>query len=184
MDKRKKEIIEKIASVQPRNYWNTSGKEREFMRSLQDPDTTAIPKKEFPHCKSCKKSEYKILKTYQQLCDIECQRCGLITMGVQGRITKEPENPWWIDSPEHGYCFWRWLQDKSTPDGKMEPMQQGEIAKLFGCSATKIHFIIKEAIQKIKAKGLDEVLVDYASSDPQNEAIRPDVSKYDSDSDD
>lgn len=149
MDKDKRESIKKLNSIKPRNYWNTSGSAREFMRSKEDPDFTAIPTKD-----------------------------------ANGRITKEPENPWWIDSPEHGYCFWTWLKDKSFADGKMEPMQQGEIAKLFGCSATKIHFIIKEAIEKIKAKGLDSVLSDYASHEPKGEAIRPDVSKYDNESDD
>lgn len=85
----------------------------------------------------------------------------------KGRITREPENEWWIDSPEDNYCFWQWVQRNSTPDGKMEPMQQNEIAKLFGCSPTKIHFIIKEALNKLKAKNLHLILKDYALTEPE-----------------
>lgn len=88
----------------------------------------------------------------------------------RGRITREPDNEWWIDSKEDNYCFWQWLARNSSPDGRMEPLQQNEIAKLFGCSPTKIHFIIKEAINKLKAKGLHLVLKDYIVSDPTDGA--------------
>lgn len=148
MNERKREALKKLSKVQARNYWNTSGINREFMRSDKDPDPECTPQKD-----------------------------------ARGRIAKEPINPWWIDSPESGYCFWKWLRERSTPDGKMEPMQQHEIARHLGCSATKIHFIIKEAIRKIKIEGYDEILSEHLGSDPGREQIRPSASEYESDSD-
>jgi hypothetical protein len=85
-----------------------------------------------------------------------------------GRIIKEPDNEWWINSERDGYCFWRWIQRNSLPDGRMDAMQQNEIAKLFGCSATKIHFIIKEAIEKLKNNGNIDLLKDFLEPDVLN----------------
>lgn len=147
MNERKKEALKKLEKVKARNYWNTSGSKREFMRSKEDPDPECVPNKD-----------------------------------PRGRIAKEPVNPWWIDSPDHGYCFWKWVKDRSTSDGKMDPLQQHEIARLLGCSATKIHFIIKEAIKKIKDQGFDEILGEYVGAEASNEPIRPDVSGFDEDS--
>lgn len=79
----------------------------------------------------------------------------------KGRIVKEPECPWWIDSVEHNYCFWAYVRANSTPDGKMDPMMQNEIAKMLGCSSTKIHFILKEAIAKIKNGPYAYILEDF-----------------------
>lgn len=92
----------------------------------------------------------------------------------KGRVTKEPECPWWIDSPEHNYCFWSYVRANSSPDGQMEPMMQNEIAKMLGCSSTKIHFILKEAIEKIKKGPYAHILEDFADGlDSKGEAPEP-----------
>jgi hypothetical protein len=184
MNNSKREVLKRLEKTQPRNYWNTSGKDRQFMRSAKDPDPTCEPEKQIVPCQKCQSTDLEITRVKGPAFDVKCRTCSHEMLGVHGRITKEPENEWWIDSPEHGYCFWKFIQDKSTPDGKMEPMQQNEIAKYFGCSATKIHFILKQAIAKIKAQGLDEVLKDFTSIEPTGEAIRPTITNYDSDSED
>lgn len=65
------------------------------------------------------------------------------------RVTSEGECPWWINSPEHNYCFWKYIHDKSTPDGAMQELVQADLAKLFGWSNTKTHFAIKEALKEL-----------------------------------
>lgn len=97
----------------PRNYWNTSGKGKEYL-----PEET--PLENIPEFTS------------------------------DGRVSKEPKNPWWINSPEHHYCFWTYIDSISNPDGTMEPLLQADIAKLFGCSSTKVHFMLKEALDHLK----------------------------------
>lgn len=67
-----------------------------------------------------------------------------------GRITSDPECEWWINSEKHGYCFWRYIRDKSKPDGSMKELLQSDLAVLFGCSSTKIHFILKEAMKELE----------------------------------
>lgn len=90
-----------------------------------------------------------------------------------GRIIKEPQNEWWIDSAQDNYCFWQYVQRNSLPDGRMEALQQNEIAKLFGCSATKIHFLLKSAIQKLKESGEIEHLKDFLEVDVLKEYDTP-----------
>lgn len=143
----KKRAFERLKSVEPRNYWNTSGAGKDTFP--EKPDPKSIPKKT-----------------------------------KEGRIPTEPENPWWIDSEEDMYDFWVWLDRNSTPDGKMESMQQAEIAKLLGCSPTKIHFIIKEAIQKLKDNNLHYILLEHMGEDPSGEAITINAADYDSDDSD
>lgn len=67
---------------------------------------------------------------------------------------------WWINSKEHGYCFWKFLREKSSPDGVMEELVQSELAQLFGYSNTKTHFVLKEAIRELK-----EALADHGIED-------------------
>jgi hypothetical protein len=67
----------------------------------------------------------------------------------QGRVLQEPKDEWWINSKEHNYCFWSFIRSRSQPDGTMEPLLQSEIAELFGCSSTKVHFMLKEAMDKL-----------------------------------
>jgi hypothetical protein len=90
-----------------------------------------------------------------------------------GRVLKEPECPWWIDSEKHQYCYWRWVQSQSTIDGKMDPLPQNEIAKLFGCSSTKIHFVVKESVQKLQANGYAKILTEflYDNTDTSTDGI-------------
>lgn len=66
-----------------------------------------------------------------------------------GRIQNEPECPWWINSEAHNYCFWKYIKDKSSPQGVMPELVQSELADLFGWSNTKTHFILKQAIEDL-----------------------------------
>ena len=80
----------------------------------------------------------------------------------KGKIVKEPDCEWWIDSAEHNYCFWNYVQANSAPDGRMDPMMQNDIAKMLGCSSTKIHFILKEALEKIRNGPYAYILEEFA----------------------
>lgn len=65
------------------------------------------------------------------------------------RVQDEPECVWWINSPDHNYCFWKYVNDKSNVDGVMPELVQSDLAHLFGWSNTKTHFVLKEAIQEL-----------------------------------
>lgn len=124
---RKLKLITTPVDVQPRNYWNTSGKNKEFFPTEPNPDS--IP-----------------------------------TFNKHGRVIQEPKNEWWINSRDHQFCFWSYIKEKSQPDGTMEPLLQSEIAKLMGCSITKLHHMLKEAMALLTSddnlkvlQGLDEL---------------------------
>lgn len=143
IEKRKKVALKRLTTVEPRNYWNTSGKDREFFPNK--PSTNSVP-----------------------------------LFDDNGKVVKEPKNPWWINSKEDQYDFWIWLVNNTNPDGTMEGLQQSEIARLLGCSATKVHFIIKNAIEKLKQNDLHWVLLDYMSTEPENvDSPEIDISSYD-----
>lgn len=76
----------------------------------------------------------------------------------------DAECDWWINSPQHGFCFWTYVKDKSGPDGSMNELVQSEIAELMGWSNTKTHFMLKTAIQELvetlKANKAHELLGD------------------------
>jgi hypothetical protein len=132
IEKQRKAALRRLKTVEPRNYWNTSGKNREFFHAKPNPNSVPL-------------------------------------RDENGKIVKDPKNPWWIDSKDDQYDFWIWLDRNSNPDGSMDGLQQNEIAKLLGCSATKVHFIIKNAIEKLKDNGLHWVLLDYIQAEPEME---------------
>lgn len=108
-------LVEKeleLSNLKARNYWNTTGKNKEYFPT--EPRPESIP-----------------------------------TFNKQERVLQEPQDEWWINSRDHNFCFWSYLRDKSQPDGTMEPLLQSEIADLFGCSSTKVHFMLKEAMDKL-----------------------------------
>jgi hypothetical protein len=88
---------------------------------------------------------------------------GKPVKNARGRVVQEPACPWWIDSEKHNYCFWKFIQENSLPNGKMDSLLQNEIAQTFGCSSTKIHFIVKDAVQKLKASDKKGVLAELSS---------------------
>lgn len=59
------------------------------------------------------------------------------------------DDPWWINSKKHGYCFWRYIIDISHK-GYMEELAQVELAHLLDCSNTKAHFLLKEAMDELE----------------------------------
>lgn len=89
---------------------------------------------------------------YDYLPETPCQY-GKVTRDKEGKLIKEADCEWYIESEKDNYCFWTFIKRKSDPEGNMLPMLQSEIAELFGCSPTKIHFIIKDAMQKLKDNG-------------------------------
>lgn len=130
-------LINTLPEVQPRNYWNTSGKNLEYFPT--EPRANSTP-----------------------------------TLNKQGRVIQEPKDDWWINSKKHQYCFWTYLRDKSQPDGTMEPLLQSEISELFGCSSTKIHFMLREAMGRLTIPENMEILqnlFDLTEDDPGEDNI-------------
>jgi len=124
-----------------RTYWNTVGADKEFYP--KEPRPESIPQ--------------TIVKTIK---------------GVEKTIVvKEPKDEWWINSKKDNYCFWSYIKRNSHSDGKMEPLLQSEIAELFGCSSTKVHFILKEALENLLGSvHLDDIgdLFEESQKDPED----------------
>ena len=74
---------------------------------------------------------------------------GIPEKSKDNRIIKSPHCDWWINSPKHNYCFWRFIQDKSNPDGSMKELVQSDLAKLFGWSSAKTSVMLKEATEEL-----------------------------------
>lgn len=135
MSDKKFTLIHSPVDVEARNYWNTSGKNKEFFPTEPTPDS-------------------------------------LPTLNKHGRVLAEPKNEWWVNSKDHHYCFWTYLRDKSQLDGTMEPLLQSEIARLMGCSVTKLHFLLKEAMSKLEAPENMKILIslnELAEPEPTEE---------------
>lgn len=79
-------------------------------------------------------------------------------LNKQGRVIQEPIDEWWINSKDHHFCFWTFIQANSQQDGTMEPLLQSEIAELFGCSSTKVHFMLKEAMDRLTSEENMQIL--------------------------
>lgn len=90
-------------------------------------------------------------------------------LSEDGRILKEPKNEWWINSKDHHFCFWKYVESMSNMDGTMEPLLQADIAKLFGCSSTKVHFMLKEALENLKQK--IEEYQSFSEADLEEDAL-------------
>ena len=66
----------------------------------------------------------------------------------EGKKSVKLETPscdWWINSPEHNYCFWSYITDNSRPDGSMKEHTQSELSKLLKIPESKLHILCKEA---------------------------------------
>lgn len=88
---------------------------------------------------------------------------------VDTNPTEESQCVWYVNSPEHGNCFWAYIRDKSGPDGSMNELVQLDIAKLLGWSSTKTHFAMKQAmielVEALKANNAHQFLQN-GSEDP------------------
>jgi len=80
------------------------------------------------------------------------EECELGQQSARARSDAKVPCEWSINSKEHNYCFWKWLRANSHKDGTMRPMMQSEIADQMGCSSTKVHFILKDGIKKLKKR--------------------------------
>ena len=102
----------------------------------------------------------------------------------QGKGTEEPACPWWLNSAEHNFCFWKFVRDKSDQDGVMKELVQSELAELFGWSNTKTHFMLKQAIaeltEALKAHGAIELLADIDSEEYDSQSV-PDLDEIKTD---
>lgn len=88
--------------------------------------------------------------------------CECVTLGA--------ESDWFINAPEYRNCFWRWVAEKSLPNGEMKPLFQHEIAEFLECSPTKVHFTIKESVEKLKQSEYLPYLAEALSGDVQSES--------------
>lgn len=68
---------------------------------------------------------------------------------------------WSVNSKEHNYCFWRWIQDNSLPNGKFESLTQNETAALIGGPPNKVQATVKEALEKLKKSEYLPLLAEY-----------------------
>lgn len=73
-------------------------------------------------------------------------------LGKYSAETKDVEKgcPWYINSSEDNYCFWKWVRRVSNEDGFMEPLLQHEITTLLNYSGTKVHSAYREALEKLR----------------------------------
>lgn len=66
--------------------------------------------------------------------------------GVKGERLHEDKCPWYIDSEEHGYCFWIYSLDTKTQEEK----NLTEVAKLLKTSINNVRLIEIGALAKIE----------------------------------
>lgn len=90
----------------------------------------------------------------------DCPKQSSINKKVKSQ--DETSCDWWINSPDHGYCFWAFVHERSSPDGSMPELVQSEIAELMGWSNTKTHFMLKtamaELVEALKANDAKELI--------------------------
>lgn len=85
--------------------------------------------------------------------------CSVGEQSIKTPDSQKPPCEWAINSKEHNYCFWRWVQSQSASDGQMPEHMQGEMSELLGMSSTKVHSTLKDAFKKLKKnKGLTVLL--------------------------
>jgi len=107
---------------------------------------------------------------YEYLPETPCKH-GKVERNEEGKLVKEASCEWYIESERDNYCFWSFIKRKSDPEGNMRPMLQSEIAEKFGCSPTKIHFIIKDAMKKLKDNGYLEYLRQLSDNIPNEDEM-------------
>lgn len=66
------------------------------------------------------------------------------------RDTEDAGCPWGIASAEHGYCFWRYLHERSDADGRMEPIPDKEICALLCITQGTLERTLASALAKAK----------------------------------
>lgn len=98
------------------------------------------------------KPDLKLIKTELEACPVH--GFSPFCLNKKPRVlTKEDLNcHWWINSEKHNYCFWTYIQDRSTEDGSMPELIQSQLAKLLGWSNTKTYFVLKQAMEELVSK--------------------------------
>lgn len=64
-------------------------------------------------------------------------------------------------SKEHNYCFWRYVNDESLPNGRMPELNQKEVGELLGLCPTTVHFTVKAGKEKLKESELANIVEEY-----------------------
>lgn len=111
---------------------------------------------------------------------------GIPEKSKDKRIIKPPTCAWWVNSPDHNYCFWKYVRDKSSPDGSMKELVQSDLAKLFGWSSAKTQTMMKEAMDELiqafqdhdLSTELGDVSENYEYSDVDTDDDPPDRFDY------
>jgi len=92
--------------------------------------------------------------------------CPLGKAGAETKGDHKKGCAWYINSFEDHYCFWTWLRRVSNDEGSFEPLLQHQMSKLMGVSGTKIHFILKEAMENLqKSKEFEDLKAIAQSSE-------------------
>lgn len=90
---------------------------------------------------------------------------GKPKLNSKGEVTEEPKCPWNINSEKDCYCFWKYIKTHSTPEGKMDDLNQKEISELLDCSLASVHILIRDGIKNLKNKDNSEVLEELNSEE-------------------
>ncbi len=110
-------------------------------------------------------------------CSKKCQNtCPLNNKSVNNEEETQEQCIWWINSPDHNYCFWDYVKNKSSIDGSMLELSQSEIAQLMGWSNTKTHFMLKDAMVELVDALNQNKAKELLSQDPEQIV---DVTTYD-----
>lgn len=99
----------------------------------------------------------------KKLDSMPCSGCDLGRLSLNTPEEQTPPCDWSINSEEHHFCFWKFVQDTSLPDGRMDNLMQNQISQLMNTTAPDIHFLLKEAVAKLQKTEHLEVLQDYYS---------------------
>jgi len=83
------------------------------------------------------------------------------TEGKRKRDLEDVGCPWGITSAAHNYCFWKYVDDNSDEDGRMEPIPDNEICALLGITKTTLENTLASALKKLKALKDTQTLQDF-----------------------
>lgn len=73
-------------------------------------------------------------------------KCRLENRGVRGEKLDEEKCPWYINSENHYYCFWIYIDDKNNHKER----QLTEVANLLNTSINNVKLIEVGALHKIE----------------------------------
>jgi hypothetical protein len=66
-------------------------------------------------------------------------------------MNKEKLCPWYINSPEHNYCYWKYMNDTSDDKGQTPSLCYREIGNLLGVSSSTVGITVRKCLDFLKA---------------------------------